>query len=113
MSKNDDVTPYINQHNIDSVRSCIQKKLSNVPFHSTITNSLNILTDIDHFPYTRFYRGVYLSENPVVFERESGWRPRYDNCYKSPPSANEISHQYPNHCFEGSCRTTLPCYKNS
>lgn len=33
------------------------------------------LTDMDHFPYRRFFRGVYYESEPVIFGREAGYRP--------------------------------------
>jgi hypothetical protein len=33
------------------------------------------LTDMDHFPYRRFFRGVYYESEPVIFGRDAGYRP--------------------------------------
>jgi hypothetical protein len=68
----------------------------------------SVITDMDHFPYTRFFRGVYNSTNPVVLEREAGWRPRRNACY----SVNYCNDKgpYPNHCFETACSTVYPCH---
>ena len=41
-------------------------------------------TDMDTFPYPRFYRGVYNNPEAIVFDREAGWRPREDACYVKP-----------------------------
>lgn len=41
-------------------------------------------TDMDTFPYPRFYRGVYDNSEAIVFNREAGWHPREDACYAKP-----------------------------
>lgn len=43
-----------------------------------------IKTDMDTFPYPRFYRGVYNNTNAIIFDREAGWHPREDACYAKP-----------------------------
>ena len=48
-----------------------------------------------------------LSE-PVIAEREAGWRKRQDSCYKV--NAPPIRDNYPNHCFQSACSTIYPCY---
>ena len=63
---------------------------------------------MDHFPYSRFFRGVYYSSDPVVFERESGWRAERDSCYG--PANCQRQDPYPNHCFQSACSTVYPCY---
>lgn len=103
-----DNTPYINMNNIESIRSMINKKNSNIPFLPTIANAGSTFTDYDNFPYNRNFRGVYYSPNPVVIEREAGWRSRRDDCYKM--SIPYKKDPYPNHCFESACSTVYPCY---
>ena len=63
---------------------------------------------MDHFPYTRFYRGQYMRTEPTVFDREAGWRPVRNMCYTSVVTYREP--EYPNHCFETACSTVYPCY---
>ena len=94
--------------NIAAVKSQITAKQSNYTHFGTLNEAEQTLTDFDHFPYTRFYRGVYHSSDPVVIEREAGWRPQRNQCY-TPNCCNEIP-IYPNHCFETACSTTFPCY---
>lgn len=105
-------TKYLNQHNIEKVRDNIQKKLSSEPFYGCKDKENVILTDYDHFPYTRHFRGIARSEVPVVMEREAGWRARNDHCYKLnlPKDKTDGVIPYPNHCFETGCKTTFPCY---
>ena len=103
------LTPEINSLNIFSVRSQIANKNSSEPHYATAANARSILTDFDTFPYPRWFRGDYTSSEPVVAEREAGWRQRADPCYKvNPPPSDEGA--YPNHCFEAACSTVYPCY---
>lgn len=99
---------YINSHNINTVRRQIARKVDySLPFYATQDMMNEVVNDIDSFPYKRFYRGRYQSDHPIVFERETGWRVRNDNCYKI--RANELS-GYPFHCFQSACSTVYPCY---
>ncbi len=67
-----------------------------------------IINDMDHHPYSRFYRGVYYFPEPIVFDREVGWRPSQDTCYDV--NLPYIQEQQQNHCYQNACSTTLPCY---
>ena len=60
----------------------INMKNSYEPFNYIEKDSMAKITDIDHFPYTRFYRGKYLSDKPIIMDREAGYRKRIDNEYK-------------------------------
>ena len=93
--------------NIKFVRNQISDKNGDTPHFGTINNATSVVTDMDHFPYTRFYRGVYNSPNPIVFEREAGWRPQRNDCYNTKCNAKSV---YPDHCFEAPCSTVYPCY---
>lgn len=105
------LTEEINDTNVASIRKQIELKRGCLPYYGTATVADSIITDMDHHPYTRFYRGVPNSSQPVVFEREAGWRPQRDSCYSvncsGPPNP------YPNHCFEAACSTVYPCYPPS
>lgn len=108
-----EITPYMNMNNIENVRKMIRYKQSNTPFYGTTHQAGSVVTDVDHFPYSRYYRGVYYSDKPVVFEREAGWRPIREGCYKIsvPPDEQESkSSFYPNHCWASACSTVYPCY---
>lgn len=107
---NKDFTPYINMNNVENIRDMINKKNSNIPFYPTIKNASSTFTDYDNFPYNRNFRGVYYSSSPVVIEREAGFRPRRDDCYKINIPNDKIEKPYPNHCFESACSVVYPCY---
>jgi hypothetical protein len=102
-------TPMINDVNIRNVREQIARKKGYNPYYATTNQSTQVLTDYDTFPYPRYFRGVPTSSAPIVAEREAGWRPRHDNCYKVlEPMMKERN--YPNHCFSAACSTVFPCY---
>lgn len=96
------------ESNVNHVRYYIQQKLADEIWHPTKMDAGQIVTDRDHFPYTRFYRGVYNSDKPIIMEREAGWRPKYNNCYKKYCVQDDTN--YPNHCFSAPCSTVFPCY---
>ena len=73
----------INYSNIQNIKKLIQMKNSSNYVDIVQTDCLSSITDYDHFPYTRNYRGVYNSTTPVIIEREAGFRPRRDNCYNN------------------------------
>ena len=104
-------TPDINQHNVDNVRRQIQLKKGSKPYHATMTQAVQVLTDYDTFPYPRYFRGVPDSNAPIVAEREAGWRQRRDSCYqvKEPIGLPQYP-PYPNNCFQTACSTVFPCY---
>ena len=103
----DEITPNINENNVEAVRSMIQKKQSSCPFYANMDSATQVITDIDHFPYTRFYRGVSYYPEPIVFEREAGWRNIKNNCYGLNKPCKPSP--YPEHCFEAACSTVYPC----
>lgn len=105
---NDNFTQNINSSNVNHVREQIAKKSGFLPYLATKKEASNILTDYDVFPYPRYFRGVPTSSVPIVAEREAGWRPRHDDCYKVLQPPSEPS--YPNHCYQAPCSTTYPCY---
>jgi hypothetical protein len=97
--------------NIASIQNQIFIKKGYYPHYGTLNEAESVITDMDHFPYTRFFRGVYHSSNPIVFEREAGWRPTRNNCYKGKHCIKKNS--YPNNCWEYPCSTVLPCYQKT
>lgn len=104
----DKLSQRINTMNVDNIRSQIAIKKGCAPYHATINQAAEVTTDYDTFPYPRWWRGVTGLSQPVIAEREAGYRPRHDNCYKIHESPNQVP--YPNHCFEAACSTVYPCY---
>lgn len=93
--------------NIEEVRKQITLKKGVLPFYGTANYAESTVTDMDNFPYNRFYRGVYYSSDPIVFDREAGWRSTYNKCYKQ-TCYNTV--QKPNICWQNACSTVLPCF---
>ena len=99
----------LTMNNINSVRAQIARKIDyNRPYYADPPATHGVITDMDHFPYKRYFRGVYYESHPVVMEREAGFRPRRDSCYTqiSLPKPN-----HPNYCWEYPCSTVKPCKK--
>ena len=102
------LTSKLNEKSINSIQRQIEMKTSSDPYFATNKTVLNSITDMDHTPYTRWYRGVYYYPDPIVMEREAGWRNINNTCYtvKKDPYVDET----PKHCFEVACTTNFPCY---
>lgn len=57
------------------------KNMYATPYTSLANDVRHVRTDVDHFPYTRFYRGEYASSSPRVWIREAGFHPIQPNVY--------------------------------
>ena len=105
------MTPCINQYNVENAQAAIARKKSSAPFYATSETVLGAVTDMDHTPYSRFFRGVAEFSEPVVMEREAGWRTVNNGCYSAGCEGEKSEKDsYPNHCFEAPCSTVYPCY---
>ena len=94
------------RNNIEWVRQGIQNKIA---YAGTVpgSNLAPILTDMDHFPYTRYYRGMVSCDKPRVFDREAGRRQWRDEMYTDlTPPIKPVEYQG---CFQIPCSTILPC----
>lgn len=70
-------------------------------------------TDMDHFPYSRFYRGIYDCDRPRVMDREAGFRRLRPQAYAPyTPDAPPPPPPYSG-CFQIACSTILPCVPNT
>ena len=76
----DEINVDLNYKNIEDQ---IIRKKSFYPYYATTKESRSVITDYDVFPYPRYFRGIAQSNQPIVAEREAGWRPRHDNAYIS------------------------------
>ena len=88
--------------NIENVQTQIKLKNnyfeSGTPYFATTTNNKNVLTEYDHFPFTRYWKGVPLSDYNFVDGREAGWRNRRDDCYKYCTLARPV--EKPDLCYQ-------------
>ena len=101
------LTANLNERSIDSIRYAISKKISANPYFANNKTVTNTITDMDHHPYTRSFRGVYYYPDPIVLEREAGYRKMNDLCYEI--VSTKKPDVLPEHCFETACTTILPC----
>ena len=100
----------VNKLNVQAVRRGIALKERSEPWLPTVSDTEGVVTDYDHFPYGRYFRGQYNAVAPIVAEREAGWRQREDDCYELQQPRCEVDDSYPNHCFQVPCSTIFPCY---
>jgi hypothetical protein len=107
---NYDLTARTNGNSIESLRRSIARKISPNPYLANNNSVRNVITDMDHQPYQRFFRGVYYYPDPIIFEREAGYRAIEKGCYTS--VSENIADEKPDHCFELPCSTILPCRTN-
>ena len=100
----------LNTAALASVQKGIEARKSDKPHLATLADVLNVVTDQDHFPYTRYFRGQPGASCPIIAEREAGWRRQQDQCYQVNPPPNAYPNSYPRHCFQGPCSFVHPCY---
>jgi hypothetical protein len=97
----------ITTNNIKAIQQRVYFKTNlNTPFYATGQCVESVLTDMDHFPYKRYYRGIFTSDTPVIFEREAGFRPRQDKCYVQLAIPEK---SVPNYCWQYPCSSVKPC----
>lgn len=92
--------------NKNFVDNIVKYKNESTPYFSS---GPSVSVDNDVFPYPRFYRGQVRSDFPIIMDREAGWTPVRNVCYKEPVVRPEHD-LYPNHCFQSAPSTTYPCY---
>ena len=93
---------------VEDVRNQIQQKLDYSQAYYGRNNTVKgMITDMDNFPYIRFFRGEYNKEYPIVFNREAGYRPLENQCYA--PVLAYTPNPYINFCWQTPCSTVYPC----
>lgn len=95
----------INKANHSFIQNLITGKQNSTPYYSS---GPSVQTDMDIFPYTRFYRGG-TGDLPHIMDREAGWKKIRNECYDV-PVVSQNKEYYPNHCFQSAPSTTYPCY---
>ncbi len=81
------------------------KNMYAYPYESLGSDVKHVVTDVDHFPYTRFYRGVYNDTRPHVWEREAGYHTLENARYKDNLLYMTTPHESPTQI---PCSTILP-----
>ncbi len=69
---------YSEIYNEDSgqiLKQMISQKNSYTPYFVNGKDIKMMITDMDHFPYRRFFRGIYNDPKPVIHSRYAGYRP--------------------------------------
>jgi hypothetical protein len=93
-------------YNIANIRAQIEKKKQNNPYFATINTVQNAITDHNSFPYTRYFKGIAMNPNPIIAEREAGWRPLDYNLYINTLPPDEC--EKPTLLFQGVCGLSTP-----
>ncbi len=82
---NEEVNEEVNEielyDNVKNIREQIERKKQSTPYYATTKQAVSVITDYDTFPYPRYFRGIAEMSEPIVAEREAGWRPRHDDSY--------------------------------
>ena len=99
----------MNTNSNDSfMKTSIQRKMNyDVPFFATESSVTKTQTDFDSFPYTKWYRGIAGSSEPIIIDRKAGFRPRTDECYETKTCPENVQSDL---CFQFPCSTVLPCH---
>ncbi len=88
-----------------------------VPYYANWHTVKNFETDMNIFPYPRFYRGKFNSSEPIIMDRIAGYREQLSDRYwrdNIPNKYTTNSYNRKNNsssCFELACSTVLPCKK--
>ena len=91
-----------------NVQTEISKKLNySSPYYARKKTILGMETEMDYFPYNRFFRGEIGNPEPTIFDRKAGYKP-IEECYK--PFFYHNKPQYQNYCFQTAANTVYPCY---
>lgn len=99
------ITTILNKNNIENIRAQINQKQSYYPYFGTEQSAKTTITDMDHFPYSRYFRGVSYFPEPIVMEREAGYRITNNSCYEMNCCVKEEKPQY---CWGLPCSVVLP-----
>lgn len=98
---------YIKNRLFDNI--AVKASMSSGPVQGTGRSARLVTTDVDEWPYTRYFRGSPTSPDPRVYDREAGWRRiRTDQGFlvlsqPDPPVK---------YCFQPPCNTIFPCVPN-
>jgi uncharacterized membrane protein len=79
----------------------------NLVYYPTASTVRNIHSGMDHFPYTKFFRGDYKSNTVNVYDRMAGFTPLRDCRYQ--PRVIETPNTQPTYCWEAPCSVIYPC----
>lgn len=108
------MNPYIldetAKKNIQNVQKMINRKVSLIGKHNFYVSENEIKavsSDVDHLPYTRIYRSNPFTNEAIMWEGDSGFRPRMNSFYA--PNVVSQEEQQVDLCFQTPCSTVYPC----
>ncbi len=94
---------------MDYIERQIQRKLDyNTPYYGKLGDVMQTETDFDNFPYNRFYRSVYDSTKPGIYDRKAGYRVLETAKYACPQKPLDTF--VPDLTFSAPGSTTYPAY---
>ena len=100
---------------MDKNQKTIQREISNKinsrgAYYPPPQSIFEVKTDVNVFPYQRFWRGNRFDYNPRVWDREAGYSPLITTI----ATDNDVNMalQGLDTCFQLPCSTILPCRPN-
>lgn len=97
---------------MDIIKKQIQESISSESGYFPSSEEIyKVQTDINVWPYNRFFRGEPQSSEPIIWEREAG----FQEILPQKPIQSMLSFQKEPEittCFQNPCSTTLPCQSN-
>ena len=102
----------INSKNIENIRSQIIQKKGFKPYFANVDTTSAVLTDYDNFPYNRWWRGIPEHYEPIVAEREAGWRRINNDCYRPKKDYTPDNNRGNIYCWQPAASTVYPCKPN-
>ncbi len=98
------------ENNKENIRQQIMLKNQTNPYYVNYSY-YSVNTDYDIFPYTRWFKGKALDDNPRIAEREAGFA--FRNSYKTKNVVVEDEEMKPRVCIQNACSTVYPCKGNA
>jgi len=98
--------------NVSMIQHEIQQKIKcPQPYFPPSYSVSRVHTDMNVFPYTRYFRGRQNSMSPYIFDREAGYSPICEQT--TTKKTNNQSLLLADVCFQMPCSTRLPCQKGT
>jgi hypothetical protein len=89
--------------NINNIRKLISLKKYSEPIDVIESDGKAVITPYDVFPYNKWFKGQFLSSEPIVAEREAGY------CKILNPIYPKLYDKNPDLCFQSACSLVKPC----
>ena len=90
----------------NKIKDLINKKIEDPQFKPNKSDVKNIVTDVNHKLYTQYYRQKHMSNNPIIFNRQSGYMPTNNSDY-----VHVVNRPVSTTCCKTCGRNTLPFTK--